>query len=147
MNQDFTVKKKQYLSKKNSCRGVCLKKIPAQAVSEKKNSSKLKISHPPHHFFNGLSLIGIETEGNYNDIIKFEWDLNLAFSHDSDRDQNWKLHILHNCIHQHDPAKNFIKNQSLLQTFNSCKFYLGWLFISWKELLIPWQYVNSFINS
>ena len=20
-------------------------------------------------------------------------------------DQNWKLHILHNCIHQHDPTK------------------------------------------
>ena len=38
MNQDFTAKKKQYLSeKKNSCRGVHLKKkIPAQAVSEKK---------------------------------------------------------------------------------------------------------------
>ena len=38
MNQDFNVKKKQYLSekKKNSCRGVHLKKIPAQAVNEKK---------------------------------------------------------------------------------------------------------------
>ena len=33
------------LKKKNSCRGVHLKKkkIPAQAVSEKKNSYKLKI--------------------------------------------------------------------------------------------------------
>ena len=39
MNQDFTVKKKQYLSeKKTLCRGVHLKKIPAQAVSEKNNS-------------------------------------------------------------------------------------------------------------
>ena len=39
MNQDFNVKKKQYLSekKKNSCRAVNLKKkLPAQAVSEKK---------------------------------------------------------------------------------------------------------------
>ena len=38
MNQDFTVQKKQYLSeKKNSCGGVHLKKkIPAQAMSEKK---------------------------------------------------------------------------------------------------------------
>ena len=40
MNQDCTVKKKQYLSeKKNSCKGVHLKKKkknPAQAVSEKK---------------------------------------------------------------------------------------------------------------
>ena len=39
MNQDFTVqKKKQYLTEK---------KIPAQAVSEKKNSCKLKIPPPP----------------------------------------------------------------------------------------------------
>ena len=38
MNQDFTVQKKQYLSeKKNSCRGVHLKKKnPAQAEGEKK---------------------------------------------------------------------------------------------------------------
>ena len=36
-------------------------------------------------------------------------------------DQNWKLHILHNFIHQHDPTKHFIKTQSLLQTFNSCR--------------------------
>ena len=47
MNQDFTVQKKQYLSeKKNSCRGVHLKKKnPAQAEGEKKNSCKLKIGH------------------------------------------------------------------------------------------------------
>ena len=52
MNQDFTVQKKQYLSgKKNSCRGVHLKKkIPAQAVSEKRNSCQLKIPHPPSLF-------------------------------------------------------------------------------------------------
>ena len=51
MNQDFTVqKKKQYLTEK---------KIPAQAVSEKKNSCKLKIPPPPppHHFSNGPSLM------------------------------------------------------------------------------------------
>ena len=36
-----------HVVKKNSCRGVHLKKkIPAQAVSEKKNSCKLKIPHP-----------------------------------------------------------------------------------------------------
>ena len=35
----------------------------------------------------------------------FEWDL-WVFSHNSDRRlENWKLHILHNCIHQHDPTK------------------------------------------
>ena len=37
MNQDFTVQKRGlFVRKKNSCRGVRLKKIPAQAVSEKK---------------------------------------------------------------------------------------------------------------
>ena len=38
MNQDFTVQKRAIFDrKKNSCRGVHLKKkIPAQAVSEKK---------------------------------------------------------------------------------------------------------------
>ena len=59
MNQDFTVKKKQYLSKKKFVQGVSPgKKIPAQAVREKKNSYKLKIPHPPppHHFSNGPSL-------------------------------------------------------------------------------------------
>ena len=48
MNQDFTVKKKQYLSEKKFVqRGSPKKKIPAQAVSEKKNSCKLKIPPPP----------------------------------------------------------------------------------------------------
>ena len=67
MNQDFTVQKKQYLSeKKNSCRGVHLKKKnPAQAEGEKKNSCKLKIPPPPpthpHHFSNGPSLSQIST--------------------------------------------------------------------------------------
>ena len=49
MNQDFTVqkKKKQYLTEKKFVqRGSPEKKIPAQAVSEKKNSCKLKIPHP-----------------------------------------------------------------------------------------------------
>ena len=31
-------------------------KIPAQAVGKKKNSCKLKIPLPPHHFSNGPSL-------------------------------------------------------------------------------------------
>ena len=61
MNQDFTVKKKQYLSEKKFVqRGSPEKKIPAQAVSEKKNSCELKIPHhpppPPHQFSNGPSL-------------------------------------------------------------------------------------------
>ena len=42
MNQDLNC------PKKNACKGIHLKKkIPAQAVSEKKVSCKLKISHPP----------------------------------------------------------------------------------------------------
>ena len=59
MNQDFTVKKKRYSSTKiNSCRGVHLKKIPAQAVSEKKKKKIVRAenSPPPHHFSNGPSL-------------------------------------------------------------------------------------------
>ena len=50
MNQDFTVQEKAvFVWKKKSWRGVHLKKKknPAQAVSEKKNSYKLKIPHPP----------------------------------------------------------------------------------------------------
>ena len=52
MNQDFTVKKKQYFSEKKSLqRGSAEKKIAAQAVSEKKNSCKLKIpTHSPSLF-------------------------------------------------------------------------------------------------
>ena len=48
MNQDFTVQKKSNicLKKKFVQRGSPEKKIPAQAVSEKKNSCKLKIPHP-----------------------------------------------------------------------------------------------------
>ena len=47
MNQDFTVQKKQYLSeKKNSCRGVHLKKNSCTSSKRKKKiSCKLKI--PP----------------------------------------------------------------------------------------------------
>ena len=51
MNQDFTVKKKQYLSQKKFVQWVSPeKKIPAQAVREKKNSYQLKIPHPPSLF-------------------------------------------------------------------------------------------------
>ena len=55
MNQE-----KHLSEKKNWCREVHLKKkIPAQAVSEKrKNSFKLKIPPLPHHFSNGPSLNG-----------------------------------------------------------------------------------------
>ena len=52
MNQDFTVKEKQYLSEKNFVqRGSLKKKNPAQAVSEKKKkkgSCRLKILPPSH---------------------------------------------------------------------------------------------------
>ena len=51
MIQDFTVQKKAIFvwKKKFVQRGSPEKKIPAQAVSEKKkkNSQKLKIPHPP----------------------------------------------------------------------------------------------------
>lgn len=57
MNQFFNVRKKQYLSKNKFVQGVSLgKKIPAQAVREKKYSYRLKIPHTPHHFSNGPSL-------------------------------------------------------------------------------------------
>ena len=57
-------KKKQYLSeKKISCRGVHLKKnIPAKAVSEKKNSCKLKIPPPPPITFLMVRPLGRETK-------------------------------------------------------------------------------------
>ena len=65
MNQDFTVKKSNIcLTKKFVQRGSPEKKkqnkIPAQAVSEKKNSYKLKIPHPPlppPQWSNGPSLM------------------------------------------------------------------------------------------
>ena len=48
MNQDFTVKKKQYLSEKKFVqRGSPKKKIPAQAVSEKKKFVQAENSPPP----------------------------------------------------------------------------------------------------
>ena len=61
MNQDLTVQKKAIFvwKKKFVQRGSPGKKIPAQAVSEKKNSCRLKIPPPPpppHHFSNGPSL-------------------------------------------------------------------------------------------
>ena len=60
MNRDFT-KKMQYLSEKKFVQRVSPeKKIPAQAVGKKKNSCKLKIPLPPHHFSNGPSLSGGE---------------------------------------------------------------------------------------
>ena len=37
-------------------------------------------------------------------------------------DQNWKLHILNNCIHQHDPTKIALRLKSLLQTLNLQEF-------------------------
>ena len=48
MNQDFTVQKSNICLKKQFVqRGSSEKKIPAQAVSEKKNSCKLEIPYPP----------------------------------------------------------------------------------------------------
>ena len=58
MNQDFTVKKKQYLSEKKFVqRGSPEKKIPAQAVSEKKFVRAENSPPPPspHQFSNGPS--------------------------------------------------------------------------------------------
>ena len=37
-------------------RAVAKKKILAQEMGQKKNSGRLKIPHPPHHFSNGPSL-------------------------------------------------------------------------------------------
>ena len=52
MNQDFTVKKKQYLSeKKIRAEGFTWKKNAAQAVSEKKNSCMLKILLVKYAFY------------------------------------------------------------------------------------------------
>ena len=67
MNQDFTVKKEQYLSKKKFVQEVSPgKKIPAQAVREKKKKSyQLKIPHTPHHFSNGPSLTIPHMRGPY----------------------------------------------------------------------------------
>ena len=57
MNQDFTVPKSNICAKKKFVQRVSPeKKIPAKAASEKKNSRRLKIPHPPHHFSNGPSL-------------------------------------------------------------------------------------------
>ena len=48
MNQDLLLIKKQYLSEKKFVqKGSPEKKLPVQAVSEKQNSCKLKIPHPP----------------------------------------------------------------------------------------------------
>ena len=57
MSQDFTVQKKQYLSEKNiRAEGFTWKKkIPAQAVTEKKIRASWKFP-TPHHFSNGSSL-------------------------------------------------------------------------------------------
>ena len=48
MNQDFTVQKKQYLSeKKNSCRGVHLKKNCCTSSERKKKFVQAENSPPP----------------------------------------------------------------------------------------------------
>ena len=57
MNRDFTDKKAIFVWKKKFVQSVSPeKKIPAQALGKKKNSCKLKIPLPPHHFSNGPSL-------------------------------------------------------------------------------------------
>ena len=60
MNQNFTVQKKSNicLKKKFVQRGSPAKKIPAQAVSEKKKFVQAENSPPPpHHFSNGPSFM------------------------------------------------------------------------------------------
>ena len=55
MNQDFTVKKSNICLKTKFVQGVSPgKKIPAQAVREKKKF--VPAENPPHHFSNGPSL-------------------------------------------------------------------------------------------
>ena len=56
-NIDNELLKKSNICLKKFVQGVSPgKKIPAQAVREKKNSYQLKIPHTPHHFSNGPSL-------------------------------------------------------------------------------------------
>ena len=51
MNQDFTVQKKQYLTeKKNSCRGVHLKKNSCTSSERKKKFLQAENSPPPNCF-------------------------------------------------------------------------------------------------
>ena len=47
-------------------RAVAKKKILAQEMGQKKNSGRLKIPHPPHHFSNGPSLKEIRISEQYN---------------------------------------------------------------------------------
>ena len=59
MNQDFTVQKKAIFvwKKKFVQRGSPeKKKFLHKPWAKTKDSSKLKISHSPHHFYNGPSL-------------------------------------------------------------------------------------------
>ena len=57
MNQDFTVKKKQYLSKKKFVQGVSPEKKFLHKQYAKKKFVPVENPPSPHHFSNGPSLI------------------------------------------------------------------------------------------
>ena len=83
MNQDFTVKKKSNIDrKKNSCRGVHLKKrfLHKQWAKKKKfvQAENSPPPPPPHHFSNGPSLRGIYSYLFFYKINK--GDLPLMYS-------------------------------------------------------------------
>ena len=65
MNQYFTVKKKQYLSKKKFVQGVSPeKKYSCTSSARKKKFVRAENPPPPHHFSNGPSLIPIMISEN-----------------------------------------------------------------------------------
>ena len=77
MNQDFTVQKSNIcLKKKFVQRGSPEKKNPAQAVSEKKNSCKLKIPHPPITFL----MVYFPSDKTVSVISKTQCTLRDAFT-------------------------------------------------------------------
>ena len=50
-------------------------------------------------------------------------------------DQNWKLHILRNCIHQHDPTKISLRLKVYSKLLTPVGLICDDYFFSWKELL------------
>ena len=98
MNQDFTVKKKQYLSEKKFVqRGSTEKKIPAQAVSEKKNSCELVRSIVLHFLIMYLLTLLVE------DLVR------LLYLRTSDRTEEFTL--TRPCVN----LKNKVRSKSSCQ--------------------------------
>ena len=67
MNQDFTVKKKQYLSKKKFRAGVSPEKKFLHKQCAKKKFVPAENPPPHHHFSNGPSLCQISTFNNIHE--------------------------------------------------------------------------------